>query len=83
MAWMIPNELSDIVAVKSSLPTPSTEECFYWPQERQWVPERLVRKLKAAEKKQLQGVKAIVQKAASGGPFPLIASAVLTFYNFW
>ncbi|CDJ63823.1 hypothetical protein, conserved [Eimeria necatrix] len=66
MAWMIPNELSDIVAVKSSLPTPSTEECFYWPQERQWVPERLVRKLKAAEKKQLQGVKAIVQKAASG-----------------
>ncbi|CDJ61427.1 SNF2/RAD54 helicase family protein, putative [Eimeria maxima] len=66
MAWMIPNELSDIVTTKTSLPTPSTEECFYWPKERQWVPERLLKKLKPGERQQLQGAKAMVQKAASG-----------------
>ncbi|CDJ29852.1 SNF2/RAD54 helicase family protein, putative [Eimeria mitis] len=66
MAWMIPNELSDIVTTKTSLPTPSTEDCFYWPQEKQWVPERLLKKLKPAERKQLQGANAMVQKAASG-----------------
>lgn len=67
MAWMLPNELSGFITTKSSLPTPSTEECFYWPQEKQWVPERLIKKLKAGERKQLQGARAIVQKAVSGG----------------
>lgn len=66
MAWMIPTELSGYVTAKSSLPTPSAEECFYWPEVKQWVPERLVKKLKPAERKQLQGAKAIVQKAISG-----------------
>ncbi|CDJ48679.1 SNF2/RAD54 helicase family protein, putative [Eimeria brunetti] len=70
MAWMIPNELSDIVTTKTSLPTPSTEDCFYWPQEKQWVPERLLKKLKPAERQQLLGAKAMVQKAASGNYFP-------------
>lgn len=66
MAWMIPNELSDIITCKTSLPTPSTEDCFYWSQERQWVPERFLKKLKPGERKQLQSAKAMVQKASSG-----------------
>ena len=63
---MIPNDLAEFVTTKSSLPTPSTEDCFYWPQERQWVPERLLKKLKLAERKQLQVAKTIVQRATSG-----------------
>lgn len=66
---MIPTELSDIVITRASFPTPSTEDCFYWPQERQWVPERLLKKLKPGERKQLLGAKAMVQKASSGANF--------------
>lgn len=66
MAWMIPNELSGFVTAKSSLPTPSAEDCFYWPEEKQWVPARLLKKLRPAEREQLRGAKAIVQKAITG-----------------
>ncbi|OEH79709.1 snf2 rad54 helicase family protein [Cyclospora cayetanensis] len=66
MAWLLPNEISEFVSTKSSLPAPSAEDCFYWPQEKQWVPERLLKKLKAGERKQLQASKTLVQRAASG-----------------
>ena len=66
MAYLIPNELSEFIVAKSNLPTPSAEDCYYWPEERQWVPERLFKKLKPADRKQLKGAKAIVQKAVSG-----------------